>query len=377
MSELPPELERDWRGLLSRSERAGMAHDPDWLRMEFRDRLADTWVLIIYEGDRAAGVLTFLIKRWPLYIRAGEVKAATIPLTRLCVLDGPLAPESEELYDRIFSELSDAKDLGFDVIYLEVVAETSFLHRWLATSSVKEQRFRDYRPQGTMEHHRIDFPATLDLYWEGFSSKTRSTMRRKVKKLAKDTGKEVTLVRYDSGEDLEKYAAHTSSISKRSYQYHLLGQGIQDESRFLARCREAASHGWLRGYVLLLGGEPVAFMHGWQYRGVYLYLETGYDQELRTHSPGTVLHIMVIEDMFAHDTPRVFEFGVHGEQKATFGNASHRAAEVFLIRPSVYPMVATGLYRLSNAGTEAAKKVLERYGVKDKVKQMIRRLSVR
>ena len=40
-------------------------------------------------------------------------------------------------------------------------------------------------------------------------------------------------------------------------------------------------------------------------------------------------------------------------------------------------MVATSLYRLSNAGTEAAKKVLDRYGVTGKVKQMMRRLSVR
>jgi CelD/BcsL family acetyltransferase involved in cellulose biosynthesis len=376
MSDLSSEIEGEWRALLDRSERSGMAHDPDWLRMEFRERLADTHVLLVYEGDHAIGLLTFLIKRWPLYIRAGEVKAATIPLTRLCVLDAPLVPDSQELYDRIFQELSDAKELGFDVIYLEVVSESSFLHRWLATSATAKDRFRDYRPQGTMEHHRLNFPDTLEQYWEGFSSKTRSTMRRKVKKLAKDTGKEVTLERY-TDRDLEKYARDTHAISQRSYQYHLLGQGIQDREAFLARCKEAASHGWLRGYVLHLGGEPIAFMHGWQYRGVYLYLETAYDQELRSHSPGTVLHIMVIEDMFEHDTPKVFEFGVHGDQKATFGNASHRAAEVFLIRPSAYPMVATGLYRLSNAGTEAAKKVLDRYGVKDKVKQMMRRLSVR
>jgi hypothetical protein len=376
LSDLDPAVERDWRDLLSRSDRVSMALDPDFLGMEFRERLDDTYALLLYEGDRPIAALTFVLKRWPLYIRAGELKAATIPLTRLCVLDAPIAAESAELYDRIFGELAGAKDLGFDVIYLEVVSETSFLHQWIATSSVAAQCFRDYRPQGTMEHHRIDFPETLDRYWEGFSSKTRSTMRRKVKKLAKDTGKEVSLVRY-TAEDLEKYAADAAAISKRSYQYHLLKQGIQDEAAFLARCREAAAHGWLRGYVLHLGDEPIAFMHGWQYRGAYLYLETAYDQELRQHSPGTVLHIMVIEDMYAHDTPRVFEFGVHGDQKATFGNATYRAAEIFLIRPSAYPMLATGLYRLSNAGTEAAKKVLDRYGVTGKVKQMMRRLSVR
>jgi hypothetical protein len=354
-----------------------MGHDPDWLRVEFRDRLDQTYAMLIYEGERAIGLLTFLLKRWPLYIRAGELKAVTIPLTRLCMLDTPIAPDSNDLYDRIFQELAEAKGLEFDVIYLEVVPDTSFLHTHLQTSAALARRFRSYRPQGTMEYHQIQFTETLDQYYENFSSKTKSTMRRKVKKLAKDTNKELKLVRYDSEQDLEKYVRDAAAASRRSYQYHLLGQGIRDEADFLSRCREAAKKGWLRGYVLELGGDPIAFMHGWQYRGTYFYIDTGFDQELRQHSPGTVLHVMVVEDMFEHHKPRVFEFGVHGEQKATFGNNSYRATEVFLIRPSIYPMVATGLYRLSNAGTEAAKRVLDRYGVTGKVKQMMRRLSVR
>src|SRR5688572_17309817 len=101
LSELEPSFERDWRGLLERAERAGMGHDPDWLRVEFRDQLDRTHAILIYDGERAIGLITFVLKRWPLYIRAGELKAVTIPLTRLCMLDTPIAPDSATLYDRI------------------------------------------------------------------------------------------------------------------------------------------------------------------------------------------------------------------------------------------------------------------------------------
>ncbi len=377
LSDLDPTFERDWRAFLRDAEHPGMFHDPDWLRVEFRDRLDQTYGLLLYEGDLPVGLSTFVIKRWPLYVRAGELKAVTLPLTRLCVLGEPIAPSSHAVYDQLFQYLAETEGLDFDVIYLEIVTEGSFLATYLATSATLSRRFREYRPQGTMEHHQIRFPATLDKYWEQFSSKTKSTMRRKVKKLAKDTGKPLTLLRYDSTDGLDRYTADAAAISKRSYQYHLLGQGIQDEAAFLAQCREAAAQGWLRGYVLHLGDTPIAFMHGWQYRGVYLYVETAYDQELRQHSPGTVLHIMVIEDMYAHDTPHIFEFGAHGEQKAAFGNSTYLAGQVFLIRPSIYPLLATGVYRLSDAAAQAAKRVLDRYGVTGKVKQMMRRLSVR
>lgn len=370
-------VDRDWRALLEKADYAGMGHDPDWLRVEFADLLDRTYAVLIYEDDEPAGLVTFTLKRWPLYVRAGELKALTIPLTRCCVLEEPIGPRSHVLYDRLFQELAESDELEFDVIYLEVVADDSFLATYLETSAAIAGRFREYRPQGTMEHHQIRFPPSLDAYWENVSPKTRRNLQRKVRKLGKDTKRKVRLVRFDGTSDLDTYVGDCSSISKRSYQFHLLGQGVQDEAEFLERSRAAAKHGWLRGYVLYLDDEPVAFMHGYQYRGVYLYIETAYDQELRKHSPGTVLHVMVLEDMYEKDTPEIFEFGVHGDQKAAFGNHTYMAGQVFLIRPSIYPMAATGVYRLSDAATETAKKALDRFGVTNKVKQMMRRLSVR
>lgn len=374
---LDPKIERDWRTLLDRAEYAGMGHDPDWLRVEFADILDRTYATLIYEGADPTGLVTFTLKRWPLYVRAGELKAVTIPLTRCCVLDEPIAPRSHVLYDHLFRQLSEAKDLRFDVIYLEVVAEDSFLATYLESSATTSGLFREYRPQGTMEHHQIRFAPTLDAYWENVSPKTRRNLQRKVRKLGKDTKRAVRLVRFDGTSDLDTYVRDCASVSNRSYQFHLLGQGVQDASEFHKRCRAAAEHGWLRGYVLYLDEEPIAFMHGYQYRGVYLYVETAYDQDLRKHSPGTVLHVLVLEEMYENDTPEIFEFGVHGDQKAAFGNHTYMAGQVFLIRPAVYPMLATGVYRLSDAATETAKKALDRFGATGKVKQMMRRMSVR
>jgi hypothetical protein len=374
---IDPKIEREWRALLDTAPLPWMYHEPDWLRFEFATLIDKTYAMLLYEGDKAVALVTFVLKKWPLRVRIGEVQVAPIPFTRCVVLDEPIAPEDPAVFERMFRALGEAK-IPFDAVYLEVIVQNKTMDNYLRSNAVVAGAFREYRPQGMLEHHQIHFPKTIDEYWEkNFSPKTKRNLQRKVRKLGKDLGKEIRLERCDSPANVDRFVRDAISVSKRSYQYHLLGLGIQDPVEFERRARGAAEKGWLRGYILYAGDEPIAFMFGYQYRGVYLYVDTAYDQAMRQVGPGTVLHVMVIEDMYAHDCPRIFEFGTHGDQKATFGNFKYYAGQSFLIHRAPYPQVAAGLYRASNVGTEVAKKVLDRFGVTRKLKQTIRKWSVR
>jgi CelD/BcsL family acetyltransferase involved in cellulose biosynthesis len=59
---------------------------------------------------------------------------------------------------------------------------------------------------------------------------------------------------------------------------------FQDEAT-----RLALDAGWLRMYVLRLGGEPVAVMYGFQYGGRFYFYQHGFDDAYKAHSVGLVL----------------------------------------------------------------------------------------
>ena len=142
------------------------------------------------------------------------------------------------------------------------------------------------------------------------------------------------------------------------------------------RLRLAARNGWLRSYLLRLGEQPLAFLLGLQFRDRFLYQDVGFDQEWRSHRAGSILQLLALQNLFETDTPRTFEFGVHGEHKAEFGNETYAAETVFLFRPTAYTRLASTTVRATVRASDAATTALGRLGLKRRLKQLLRRRSV-
>jgi CelD/BcsL family acetyltransferase involved in cellulose biosynthesis len=100
------------------------------------------------------------------------------------------------------------------------------------------------------------------------------------------------------------------------------------ETRFLS---EIAERGWLRCYVLRNDQRPFAFALGYQYNGVYYFVETGFVQRDARYGPGIVLMQMFIEDLFRRNTPQLFDY-LQGDQgyKRSFSNAQHKVNSLLL-----------------------------------------------
>ena len=87
-------------------------------------------------------------------------------------------------------------------------------------------------------------------------------------------------------------------MSQKTYQWNLHERGLRATERFERRYRFAADHGWFRSYLLFCGETPCAFLGGYQWKGRYYIDEIGFDPAFTKHSPGTVLQMMAIQDMF-------------------------------------------------------------------------------
>ena len=84
--------------------------------------------------------------------------------------------------------------------------------------------------------------------------------------------------------------------------------------------RRCAKRGWLRIYLLLLDGVPIAYIYGVVFGKVYYALKTSHDATFASYSPGTVLFEHTLRDAFDQKL-EAFEFlGYESQWKNEMAN---------------------------------------------------------
>ena len=108
------------------------------------------------------------------------------------------------------------------------------------------------------------------------------------------------------------------AISKKTYQWHLLGLGLRKPDELERTLAAMARRGWTRCYLLECGGVATAFMIGYLYAGTYYYVDVGFDPDWEKWSVGTVLHLEVLRDLVGGNAARSFDFssGLRHPQEA-------------------------------------------------------------
>ena len=117
--------------------------------------------------------------------------------------------------------------------------------------------------------------------------------------------------------------------------------------------RLALTRGWLRLFLLRVDGAPVAALHGYRYRDVFYYYQSGYDPAFARHSVGLVLLGLAIRSAIEEG---VVEFDLlHGEERYK----RHWARQARpLHRLELYPPGARGwLYRGATVASRCARRL--------------------
>src|SRR5262249_13634379 len=153
-------------------------------------------------------------------------------------------------------------------------------------------------------HWWIDFPDDPATYWQRFHGKTWRDIRSKARKLKYE------LRCFHRPEDVLEFLAKANHISTRSWQCKSLGCRIHNSSEERNFLEFVASRSALRSYILEQDGRLLAFQMATQWKGVFTFIETGYDPEYAPYSPGIVLFLRLLEDLTAHDPPKICDFGL-------------------------------------------------------------------
>lgn len=352
--------------------------DPRWLCSHINGVDSHIRYFLLGDRQRPYGYAPFVVRQGTISYCLGEISIFRIPVVRYTMQGSPLC-ENHELLAELFEPLH--KVVGKrGVVFCESVSAGSPLADLLTLPTSPVFKYFHVVPYGPLYARRlIELPAgsQFEDYLNTLSTKTQYDIRRTRKNFTVKAKGPVKVICYTKSEQADELAAALSYVSRKTYQYHLLGLGFENTPEYIAQLRSDASGGWLRTYVLWIGENPVAFRHGYHDGKTYYAHGIGYDPEISKLQPGIYLHTEAVSDLLANGICR-FDF-LSGDSlyKRRMSNAFREERRYYLIPrgwPSTvyaYAMVAV------NSLSDTIGRWLEQNGLKDRIRKIIRTSAVR
>ena len=223
------------------------------------------------------------------------------------------------------------------------------------------------------DHCYSDLGISFESYQKKFSSKTRATLNRKIRKYAEHCGGKIGWKTYQKPGEMQDFLRHARTVSKLTYQERLLNSGIPDTDDFVRQAESLAAEERMRAYILFDGERPVSYLYCPVHEGVLNYSYLGYDPEYLHLSVGTVLQWLAVEQLFAENRFRYFDFTEgQSDHKRFFATNQRQCANVFLIKGTLRNRAVIYSHLAMNRVSNWLGATLDRFGLKAKIRRFLR-----
>ena len=181
--------------------------------------------------------------------------------------------------------------------------------------------------------HYVDLRGGFDAYWSALSSNTRSSLKRKAKRVAAASTGTLAVRRFRTPDELAEFHAVARAISARTYQERLLDAGLPTDGRFVHTMMRLAAEDRVRAWLLEIGGVPAAYLYCPAEGDTLLYQYVGHDPAFAELSPGSVLQTEALRDLFAEERFARFDFTEgEGQHKRSFATGGIACMDLLLLR---------------------------------------------
>ena len=222
-------------------------------------------------------------------------------------------------------------------------------------------------------HCYVDLQGGFERYRQKFSSKTRATIARKLRKFSEHCGGALRWAAYRTPQEINTFFPLARQVSRKTYQERLLDAGLPEDPAFVAAALAAAAGDRLRAWLLFDGDRPVAYLYCPAQAEVLVYAYLGYDPEYQKHSVGTVLQWLAFEQLFAEAQFRYFDFTEgQSEHKRLFATHERQCANVMFLRDDWRSRLLLHSHRAFAGASAAAGALLARWGLKARVRRLLR-----
>jgi hypothetical protein len=205
---------------------------------------------------------------------------------------------------------------------------------WAALRKTTSGFLRDAAPRFT-PHWTAALPSSWSEYEKKTDGKHRSYLRRCEKKIAEIAGGETRVTVYTRESDIDTLCRDAETIARGTY-HRGIGAGFTDTPEIRRLLSVAAANGWMRGYVLYANNTALAFWLGTRFGSVFHLDFTGYLPDYSKQSPGLILFLKMIEDLYKTGAIASLDFGDgDAPYKQRFGDTFTLESDVILYAPTM------------------------------------------
>lgn len=218
----------------------------------------------------------------------------------------------------------------------------------------------------------VDLSGGFERYMTTFSGKTRSGLKRKLRKFTEASGGTITWKQYRTQDQVATFFSLAKTVSAKTYQERLLGVGLPTDPTFIASACGMSKEDRVRAYLLFMNGEPIAYLYCSVSDRVVSYDRLGYDPAYASLSPGTVLQMLALEALFGEQFT-TFDFTEgEGQHKEIFSTGSRLCGDVYVVCRRLVPISIVVLHHATNRASAAAGVTLDRLHLKSRLRRLIR-----
>ncbi len=205
--------------------------------------------------------------------------------------------------------------------------------------------------------YHIDLAAGEPAWLAGLSGSARSGIKRKAKKLATANGGTLDIRRYHGAEAFGAFHPLARAVSATTYQEKLLGSGLPENGQSIRHLQSFAAEDRLRAWLLFLDGAPIAYLCCTADGGSLRYDHVGHDPAHNDLSPGAVLQVEAMRDLFADRRFARFDFTEgEGQHKRQFSTGGTPCVDVLLLWPTLANRATVTALRTFDGAMAAAKR---------------------
>lgn len=221
----------------------------------------------------------------------------------------------------------------------------------------------------------INLSGSFNRYMTGFSGKTRSGLRRKLRKFAEISGGVIDWRRYRTPQELPLFFDLARIVSAKTYQERRLGVGLPAHQAFFASSMDLSKADNVRAYLLFLQEQPISYLYCSASDGIIAYDHLGYDPAYSSLSPGTVLQLLALEALFEEQRFAVFDFTEgEGQHKELFSTESRLCGNVYVLSPRLASISRIGLHYATERASAGAGVLLDRLRLRSSLRRLVRRV---
>ncbi len=256
-------------------------------------------------------------------------------------------------------------------LVLTDVTTASALYAALAQAPALGYRVTKNEPDSHLFHR---FGDSYAAFFNERSSKYKNQLRKKEKVFIGRVGTDFELREYRQPDAVKDFLDAASTINRKTYQFRLFGESVDNDEASVADSQRAAVAGRFRSFVLWHAGQPLCFVLGHQrLDGTYEHRQTGFDPEWRDFAPGIYCNVLLLQRLYAVDRPLLLDFGSgDSAYKRLFSNESRNTANPVLMPRRPRYFLAFWLHGAMASANQTAVDLLERWGLKDRVKRWLR-----